>query len=115
VPIVLDAGAWADELAIVRSHVGSTVPPSDDDLRLIYDRVGSPEATALEVLRGRLADMLANPARFTADGDYTESYEANIKGLMAKIAELESVVQRIEDPTAGMVTTTRLVRAGRSR
>lgn len=114
-PIVLDAGAWSDELAIVRSHVGSTVPPSDDDLRLIYDRVGSPEATALEVLRGRLADMLANPARFDATGDFSEGYEANIKGLTAKIAELEAVVQRIEDPTAGMVTTTRLVRAGRAR
>jgi hypothetical protein len=117
VPIVLDAGAWADELAVVRSHVGSTVPPSDDDLRVIYDRVGSPEATALEVLRGRLADMLnpANPARFTADGDYTSDHAANIKGLTVKITELEAVVQQIEDPTAGMVSTTRLVRAGRSR
>jgi hypothetical protein len=103
------------DLAVVRSHVGQTTPPSDDDLRVIYDRLGSPEATALEVLRGRLADMLANPARFTVDGDYTSDHAANIKGLTVKIAELESAVQRIEDPTAGMVSTTRLVRAGRSR
>jgi hypothetical protein len=109
--VPLSAGA----LAVVRSHVGSIVPPSDADLHAVYDRLGSPEATALEVLRGRLADMLANPTKFSADGDFSESYEANIKALQAQIGGLEKVVPETVGGAMGLVTTTRMVRAGRSR
>jgi hypothetical protein len=105
----------AGDLSVVRSHVGSTSPPTDADLHAAYDRLGSPEAVALEVLRGRLADMLANPTKFTADGDFTESYEANIKALQAQIATLEKVVPDTAGGAMGLLTTSRMVRAGRAR
>lgn len=97
------------DLAVLRSHVGSE--PPDEDLRLRYERTGSVERTAYEILRGRYADMLANPAKWSVDGDFTKDHTENLKALQGQLASLEPSV----NPEAGAMTTSRLVRAGRSR
>lgn len=78
------------DLAWVRSEVGSTSPPTDADLDGKYDRLGSPVEVALEVLRGRLADFLADPVKWSLDGEHAEDSSANIKALSAQIARLEA-------------------------
>lgn len=97
------------ELAVIRSHIGATQPPTDQALSLAFDRLGSSEAVALEVLRGRLADMLANPTKFRAEGDFSDDYSTNVDVLSKKVAALEAELG------VGGVTTSRLVRAGRAR
>lgn len=100
-----------DELAELRSLVGTTSPPTDSDLDGIYDRVGSVRAVALAVLRGRLADMRARPAEFRAEGDFSEKYTSDqLKGLEADVATLAAVVEGADSIVVG-----RIVRAGRCR
>ena len=101
----------ADILAEIRSHVGST--PDDTDLEARYTRHGTVAATALEVIRGRLADILARPEQLRVEGDYSESWAANIKALQAKEQELVGLV--VADGGAGGVQVARLTRVGRSR
>jgi hypothetical protein len=101
----------ADELAELRSLIGTTSPPTDSDLDGIYDRVGSVRATALEVLRGRLADMRARPAEFRAEGDFSEKWSADqLKGLEADVAALAVTVEGADSVVVG-----RIVRGGRCR
>ena len=99
----------ADDLAAIREHVGST--PPDADLEVQWDRLGSVEAVALAVLRGRLADLLASPADLRVDGDYSESWGKNLDLLRAKIAALETLLP--DGP--GAVKVAHLSRSGRSR
>lgn len=101
----------ADDLAVIRSHVGST--PNDADLTARWERLGTVEKVALEVLRGRLADLLAAPASLRVDGDYSESWGKNIDALRVKVRELEAAVA--SGGTPGAVHVAHLTRAGRSR
>lgn len=78
------------DLAWVRSEIGSTSPPTDADLDGKYDRLGSPVEVAIEVLRGRLADFLAAPAKWSLDGEFDSDGSANIKALSSQIARLEA-------------------------
>lgn len=90
-----------DDLAWVRSNIGDDTPPEDGDLDAIYDRVGTVAGVAAEVLRKRLADLLAGPASFSVDG-YSQNVGANINALMKQLAEL--------DELAGTDTLTQSVR-----
>ena len=104
----------ATDLPAIRAHIGTTAPPSDQDLAQSFARLGSVEAVALEVVRGRLADMLARPAELSVDGDYSEKWTRTIELLTAKEAELAAVVARA-DGSGGVVQVARLTRSGRSR
>jgi hypothetical protein len=99
-------------LAEIRVWTGST--PDDTDLGVRYTRLGSVEAVALEVLRERLAGMLAEPARYSIDGDASWSYEKNIEALRESIKGLATSVAQ-SSGTAGTLTVGRLVRAGATR
>lgn len=99
--------------ATIRSHVGSE--PSDADLNEAAFRLDSVEAVALEVLRGRLADMRGRAAKFTADGDYSEDWSANLTSLDRQVTTLETSVATVVDPDAGKVSVSTFVRAGRTR
>ena len=89
----------ADVLALLRVWVGSA--PADATERAVqeadfearYDRLASVEAVALEVLRQRRADILADPAKGSIDGDASWDWQANIERLDGDIARLERIVE----------------------
>lgn len=80
----MDAGV----LAWLRAQLGTATDQTDLEDR--YTRLGSARAVALEVLRERLANMLANPSSVNVSSVVAVSYTENIKALERKIAELES-------------------------
>lgn len=91
-----------DQLAYVRSEVGSKTPPFDADLNVAFDRLLDENAVALEVVRGRLADLLASAASFSAD---------NVSiGTSANIAALERQAARLEKLVGGTVCFEQLTR-----
>ena len=79
-----------NDLAWVRSWIGDDTPPEDSDLDAIYDRVGTPAATAAEVTRKRLADLLATPGSFAVEG-YSQNVGANIAALQKTLAFLDEL------------------------
>ncbi|WP_329474255.1 hypothetical protein OIE75_40800 (plasmid) [Streptomyces sp. NBC_01723] len=60
------------------------------DLENRYDRLGSARAVAIEVLNGRLADLLAQPTTLNVPGVVGLGYGENIKALERKIAALQA-------------------------
>lgn len=77
-----------DELAWVRSEIGSADPPSDADLHTIHDRVDDAALVVGEVLTTRLADLLSKPAQFTVPGEYGQDVSSNIAGLQEQLKRL---------------------------
>lgn len=110
--MALDAGIRA----AIRSWVGTDpTDPTDSDIEAAHARLGSVEAVALEILRGRLADMVREPARFTVDGDAGWSYEKNLAELRTQIGQLESAVATAAGTGEGVMVVGRMLRSGRSR
>lgn len=103
----------AAQLASVRAHIGTGQPPTDDDLEAAFERLGTPEAVALEVIRGRLADMRARPAVLRVDGDHSEDWTKNLDLLTKQEASLAAAADVAAG--SGSVQVARLTRAGRSR
>lgn len=106
----------ADELAEIREWIGSAVPPSDGTLEEWFGTLGSTAAVARRVVRQRLADLRATAAKFTAEGDYSEDWSANIATLERLERTLASAVTAATaaDGT-GTLTTGLLTRADRCR
>lgn len=102
----------AEQTVELRSHIGTADPPAQADLDARYERLGSIAAVAVEVLRERLANFLAQPAEFDVDGDYSQDVSANIKALQAKLGELTPL---IPSAAPAALSTGRLVRANRLR
>lgn len=100
----------ADDLAKVRQMVGSAAPPTDADLDAIYDRLGKVEDVALEVLQGRYADLLAGPAKWAVEGDFSIDATANLAALGKQITNL-----RDSAGEAPVITVHSLTRADRCR
>ncbi|MFE0206999.1 hypothetical protein [Streptomyces sp. NPDC058985] len=61
-----------------------------NDLENRYDRLGSARAVAIEVLNGRLADLLAQPTTVNVSGVVAVGFGENIKALERKIAALQA-------------------------
>lgn len=59
------------------------------DLETRYARLGSARAVAIEVLTGRLADLLAQPTTINVTGVVGLGFSENIKALERKIAALQ--------------------------
>jgi hypothetical protein len=107
--------ATPDQVAIIRSWVGSGV---DLDALGVDDRLArlaSSEAVALELLRLQLADLVASPTKLDVDGDVSVDWSANIAALRARISELEAVVADQAGIGQSSVTVATLRRAGRRR
>jgi hypothetical protein len=64
---------------------------------------------ALAILRERRADLLASPARWAVEGDYSQDSSGNLAQLNAQIAQLETLA---EDPaaTSSALTVSYMVR-----
>ena len=111
--MALAAGVLED----IRQWVGSN--PADSVLETKYLRLGTVEAVALQVLRARLADMVADPARFQVDGDASWSFERNMSELRKSITQLEALTPPPTDPEVSMPSAEmqvgRIVRSGRER
>lgn len=60
------------------------------DLELRYNRLGTARATALEILRQKLADLIASPTVIGVSGVVDINTTANLAALERKIAYLES-------------------------
>jgi hypothetical protein len=101
----------AEELAQIRALIGSKQPPSDADLAVAYDRLGSAEAVALEVLEGRYADLLAGPAKWAVEGDFSVDSSKNIDKLGAAIAGIKGRLNTA--PAMTVHSMTRADRCGR--
>ncbi|MGW0014579.1 hypothetical protein ACWDVX_33125 [Streptomyces tendae] len=60
------------------------------DLEERYTRLGSARAVAIEVLNGRLADLIAQPTTLNVTGVVGLGFSENIKALERKIAALQN-------------------------
>lgn len=98
------------DLAYLRSELGAA--PDEDTLIEAFDRLGNAPAVALDVLRGRLSELVSGPASFSISGEYSESNEANIRALQAATDRLRQEVASAALPVAEQ---SRLVRADRAR
>ncbi|QBJ94428.1 hypothetical protein D0Z67_29090 (plasmid) [Streptomyces seoulensis] len=71
------------------------------DLNTRYLRLGTARAVALEVLRERYADMLAQPTGVTVTNVVAVNFTANLAALERKITALEAGEPPApDDPTA---------------
>lgn len=102
--------ADAEQLAAIRTWVGST--PDDNALNVIWDRLLSVPAVALEVLGQRQADFEKAPESLSVVGDFSQSTGTNIRSLNDKIAQLTALVS--SDSASG-IGVSRLARRGPDR
>jgi hypothetical protein len=70
------------------AQLGETTSTSDLETR--YARLGTARAVALEVLRGRLAALIQQPATVNVSGVVGLGTAENIKALERQIAALEA-------------------------
>lgn len=94
------------DLAVIQSWCGTTVGATHTtftaaDIETRLDRLSDPLAVALEVLRQRRADFLADPVTANLQGDFSRSTEANLRHLDGLIGQLEAAV----GDSAGTVTS----------
>lgn len=101
------------QLVTLRRQVGSS--PTDGELQLIFDRVGSLTETAREVLEIRLANLRAEPTSFTVPGEYSQDTSGQIKALDAQLAKLGDLDNTDPVDDAAAEPTVRVVRAARTR
>lgn len=78
----------AAHLAWLKAELGTATDTADLELR--YTRLGALRAVALEVLRERLAALLAQPASINVSGVVSINYGETIKALERQILALES-------------------------
>lgn len=101
------------DVLAVRSWIGSSVPPTDADVVAAVSRLGGVEEAAHEILRARLADLLASPARLDIDGDVSADWTKNIAVLSEQVRELSAVVAANAGPAPLVLGT--LTRVDRDR
>jgi hypothetical protein len=102
----------AQDLAYLQSELGTDVDQAD--LQARYDRLGSVVAVAAEVVKQRLATLIASPSSFTLPGVYSESNDSNIRALQQQQARLDGT--RVEELlVAAGPAPTKLVRTDRVR
>lgn len=77
------------DLIRIRAWIGQAEPPTDAELGVLLDNLGTPKAVVEAVLTGRLSDVLAAVAKWDIDGDYSQDETARISGLQKLIAKLD--------------------------
>lgn len=76
------------QILAIRSRIGDDVPPSDDDLALLFETLGSVEKVSLAVIEPRLIAMLEKPAKYTIDQDSSFDYSANLALMQKRVEQL---------------------------
>ncbi|MEU0166821.1 hypothetical protein ABZ214_15345 [Streptomyces iakyrus] len=98
----------SDVLSWLQAQLG---PATDTaDLASRYERLGSARAVALEVLRERIAGLVAEPLKVTVNGVATIDNSANVAALERQVAQI-STADAPDDPTPAehnMLTTVHL-------
>lgn len=102
-------GMTATDLSRVRSWVGAQ--PDDAELVLRFERLGTVEAVAQEILRERRANLLLDPAKMSIDGDASWDWTKNLELLNESLGHLDAIVG--SGGTVGQVQIGSLVRKGR--
>ncbi|MFI1563887.1 hypothetical protein ACH4ZX_12640 [Streptomyces sp. NPDC020490] len=74
------------EYAYLRSELGDT---DRADIETRYQRLGSLQAVAIEVLRQRKAALVSDPLAVTVQGIATVNNAENVRALERQIAALE--------------------------
>lgn len=76
----------------VRAWLISQLGPGTDlaDLTVRYTRLGSGRAVAIEVVRERLATLLASPGSVSVSGVVSVNFSANITAYERQLLSLES-------------------------
>ncbi|MER6076975.1 hypothetical protein [Streptomyces sp. NPDC001833] len=77
------------EYAYLRSELGEA---NRADLDARYQRLGSLQTVAVEVLRERKAALVSDPLAVTIQGIATVNNAENVKALERQIASLEGIV-----------------------
>lgn len=93
--------------AAVRAWLISQLGTDTDlpDLELRYTRLGTARAVALEILRERLAALLAAPGTVSVSGVVSVNFSANIAAYERQINALEAGEPAApDDPTDGIPT-----------
>jgi hypothetical protein len=80
------------------AQLGEATPTADLETR--YTRLGTARAVALEVLRGRLAALIQQPATVNVPNAIGVGFGENIKALERQIAALEAGVPAAPDDPA---------------
>jgi hypothetical protein len=91
------ADLTAAQLAYLRSEVSEEVA-DDADLAARYERLGNLRDVALEVVRGRLAEVMGGPGAYNVTGVYSEDNTSLIRGLTAQLTRIKTTQV---DPTDG--------------
>ncbi|MFB6643131.1 hypothetical protein ACFCYF_38575 [Streptomyces chartreusis] len=77
------------DYAYLRSELGDV---DHDDLAARYQRLGTAQAVAIEVLRERKAALIADPLAVTVQGVATVNNSENVKAIERQISSLEGQV-----------------------
>lgn len=111
------AGITDEHLGWIRDEIGSSTPPTDDDLAESWDELGHWILVALRVLRRRRADAVtggtSQPSAVAIPGVVSVSAATpNVRALDAQIDALVARYERetgedIEGPGIGSTTLTR--------
>lgn len=99
------------DLQLVRDEIGTATPPTDGELDLLHDEVGSWPAVALRILRRRRSALVSG-------GVTSVSVPGVISvGLSANLASLDGQIRRLEQllASSGTASSGRLSRCDRER
>lgn len=90
----MPVGFTDDEKAWLQSELGAAVDLTDAYGRFqrhqLADAPDPLRATAAEIIRTRLSNLLTTPATFNAEGDYSQSTGENIKAYQAQLTSLRA-------------------------
>jgi hypothetical protein len=78
------------QILAIRTRIGNDVPPSDDDLAVLFETLRSIDKVVLAVIEPRLEAMLTKPAKYTVDGDSSFDYTANLALMQKRVAEAQA-------------------------
>jgi hypothetical protein len=115
---VLAVALTPEQLTVVRSWIGSAVPPTDDHLASRHSSLKSLKAVVAEVLRARLADFEAEAASTTIAGEVSSNHAANLSSLRERLKDLAKYpddlgVPAVAEDEGGLITMQRIRRPGR--
>jgi hypothetical protein len=106
-PYRLEHPVNPDVLRWLLAQLGPDTNP--DDLAARYDRLHSAHAVAEEILRERIAALIAEPLKVTVNGVATIDNSANVAAFERRLSQLVDI-QAPDQPASasGLVTTVQL-------